>query len=572
MTRGRCLLVAAGLGAVLTAVLLGPVLLDPNGRLPGTPFVGAYSHVWRTWWTAHAVADLHVLPATTSLLAFPGGFDVGWFMAGFLDAALVVPITRFWGPVAGVNTWIAFTVASGAALAFVLAVRTGLSSGPAALVAVGWTVSPFALSLLHGGSYEVLPGPWPPLVLLGFVEMVRPGGLWPPLAALAVAAGLLLQALASWPAAVTWAGVALVGTVVVALRTPRRTPWAALGLLAGLAASWGASRILLPAPTHLPSPVLDICSLKASEFHFTHLGGPPGTRPLLVSSAHQWRSHFVVLVGLAGAAAALASRSGRLWALALVPFLLDRFLPIPWIPLRTVPGPPEGVCGLAATLLEHVGDRRLLPLYLLLPLAAAHGVQAVARALARQGLPRLGRVIAPVTIAAWLAEGWMAAPHGFPNPSFEVPDAPHARWLATAGPGAVLDLPAMAGANPTAAKAVLSRYLYEQTLHGRPIRAAVGTGLSHDPADVLDAIEFALPWDPEALGLTPRRPPRFHDAALADGWDARPLVEAGFGWLVLHGAFVAPESRAVVAASLEASLGPPEVFPGEVRVWRLDGP
>ncbi|MBN1334369.1 MAG: hypothetical protein JXB39_00250 [Deltaproteobacteria bacterium] len=545
------------LGLVAALVATWPVWLDPAGRLPGREHPGVLTHVWKFWWTAEAVLDQHTNPAWTHMLHHPRGLEVGYYLASFLDGLWTLPITQLAGPIASYNVFVVLSTATGAWAAMRLAAWLGLARGPSVFVGLAWGLCPYHVGFLYGGAIENLAAPWIPLAVLAILHLMeRPRDETSPrrraLVAVGLAACLFLEGLATWYGGLLLAcgGGALVA-LLYALRGRSAQVgalWATAGLLVGGVAVLLAARVLLPTPEPL-------CSL-AETIPTSRTFPPPLAKDLRVT----W-----LLLALAGA----ATRRGRFWLLLALPFVAD-MIAAPVV-ARHVPNTVESdasVASLAVDLVLLDSRRRSLPVHLLLSLSAGHGLAWLVGVARSRGWRRAAGILPLLAIGLWTweAQGYQGQSH-LPTPAFELEPRPHAQFLAEAEPGAVLDLPLLViqeTGSANRSKALRSRFLFDQTVHGRPVLTAVGTRLSYDLC--------ALPLpDPlvEVLHARALGSPR----PLPERWDPAAMRRNGYGWVVFHPGLQDPRADRRLERDLGAVLGAPRTFPDGVEVFRVpDGP
>jgi len=113
-------------------------------------------------------------------------------------------------------------------------------------------------------------------------------------------------------------------------------------------------------------------------------------------------------------------------------------------------------------------------------------------------------------------------------------------------------------------KAIRSRYLFDQTVHGLPILAAIGTRLPLEEKDL--ALRDPLFTSLCIVGTSIRGRP----FEVPPGWTPDALRAAGFRWVVLHRDLVVAEAEARIEAELRRVLGEPVEF-GSVLVFEIPG-
>jgi hypothetical protein len=559
-------------GLLLALLITWPLALHFTTHLPGDERIGAYSHAWKLWWTAQAVLTDHSNPAWCWRVHYPAGLPVGFFTTNFFNGVLATPATVAWGAVAGFNLVALSTIAAGCWAASLLARRLGLGFWTATLAGVAWAGSPNALGALWGGAVELMPGPWPPLLLLCLVclldeERAR-GWAVRGAAALGVAGCVLAASLTSWRAGFP---LALLGAwLLVAWRvTTGPTPWRANAFaLGGLAL--GALATALAASWLLPMPPQQGVSMPFTTVPLGMVWDPPywAIRADLTEHipAGGITHHVLFSVG-ALCVLSLRSRLGRLYLLVAAPLLLDLILPA-WVlfDLSQAGHGPGLLSDVLYFIARHDG-RRMVLLHLPLALAAAWGMRELV-ALATRRLPLCAGLVAAGVIALWAVELTVLSPGPIPSPTFPARSPDYARHLASAPKGAVIDVPLMysyAEMPGPYSKFVASTYVFDQTLHGRPSLASVGTDQSHSVADmpVRNVLLEALVSDGSTrLQSLQRLPPGSSD----------PLAERGFRWLVLHADHLPQAEFAGLTLALERLLGPPERFSDGDVVFELPAP
>lgn len=579
-------------GGVAASAATWPLVLDLGHRLPGSAYVGAYSHAWKYWWTAHALLDLHQNPAFSDLVNYPAGLAVGYYLASFLEAVWVLPVTRIFGPVAGVSVFTIGTLATAFWATTLLARWCGLGRVPGAFGALAWTFAPHYLGFLMGGSPENLPTPWIPLCLLACLVLVGLPGSGPPdrataqwrtparrvLLSAGVAITLLLQTLTTWFGGVMLGlvagGVLLVGAWIRRRGDLRGVLALLAGLLAGTAMVAVSAKILLPSGSEpLDIQVLFPVSTPPEWLRMTWKRALPES--VLYASNTLWLNHhLLVTLGLLALLGGLR-RGGRFWLLASIPFFVE--VACPETLLRHVRIPigeePTTIGVLLSTLALHF-ERRLGILHLVLALAAGHGLAWLLDAARRRGGRALAASAAFLAIGAWVAESALLGPVRLPVASFEVEASPHTDYLAAQGGGAVIDLPLLVerpGNGPRTPandrieaiiKATRSRYLFEQTRHGLPVLTAIGTRLPLEIEDlpIQDSMLSGL-----AVYAGTRQGRRL---AIPSGWTPSRLAASGFQWIVLH-KDPSEEAHAIqMEEALRRVLGEPVRF-GSVLVFRI---
>jgi hypothetical protein len=420
-------------------------------------------------------------------------------------------------------------------------------------VGLSWSLCPYHVGFLYGGAIENLAGPWIPLALVAVLHLLRvpepaSGRSRDWLVAAGLAACLFLEAMTTWfGGLVTAAGCGAAVAILAAARRRvvlRGALQATVGLLVGGIAVLLAARVLLPTPEPLCSVAEAIPTVRSSP--------PSLTGDLRLT----W-----LLLALAGA----ATRRGRVWLLLALPSIADlvaapflfRHLP------NTLPGEPS-LASLAFDLVVLDPRRRSLPAHLLLSVSAGFGLAWLLSVVRDRGWRRVALVLPLLAIGLWAGEtrAWPGQRH-LPTPAFAIEPSPHARFLAEAEPGAVVDLPLLViqgTGSANRSKELRSRYLFDQTVHGKPVLTAVGTRMSYDLC--------ALPLPDPILGL-------LHERSLGtlrplpETWDPARMRAAGYRWIVLHPRLQDPAADRRLQRDLGALFGPPAAFPGGVEVFRV---
>lgn len=443
-----------------------PLALDPTGHVAGGARTDAFNSLWNLWF-AHEGLARGELPIYTTLLDPPTGGRI--VVADPLNALLGFPLVAAFGEVAAYAILVVAHLWLAGFAAHALGKRLG-GHGWVAGIAFQW--APIVLSHVHNGSSEAVSAGVLPLALLAVVNAVERGGV-----GRAVLAGLalFLVAFSGWYAGV---GAFLVVGAILLFGwegTPRRAvvtrllPALALGL--ALTAPYAAAvRSVAEAEDGLvdikdpedvarirrtlggADPRIFVAPLDFRSPDFARLEGNPSDR------VHTAYLGFALLL--------LAARHGRrraLWAafaggivLAMGPVVvLDGFplsiagraLPLPYAALEKLPG--------------------FASLSLLYRLAT---VSALALALlADRARPAWALVV--------LAEVALLSPaRNLPDVA-PVPASGPVAVLRDLPPGIVVNLPVLAGRN----------FLFEQTMHEKPVAGSLNSGLNKPGLRVLAA-------------------------------------------------------------------------------------
>ncbi len=468
-TPRTALLLAYGLAAVLVT---WPLVLDPFGSLPGAERSDLWNSLWSFWYLQHSVLEGST-PFATELLGFPAGGSLA--VADPLNAVLGLALVPAVGLVAAYNLIVLghLVFAGWAAHRLAEEITEGDEPGWSAWVAgLGFLAAPVLVSAVHNGTSEAIAAGWLPLALLAGVRALRrPSAGAGALAAVALAAALWASWYLGLCAILGLAALAAVGEGTARLRRRLTVllPVLLVGALLALPLAWaqhhgstaadnlvgikGAAELALVRrmtgaadplgffmPGEFRSPDFARMSRYGEDFvHCAYLG-------------------WLAIIGTA--LAALRRRAGTAWllvaaalglVLAMGPVLVrdgqalllpgDRAVPLPYLLLEGLPG----FSGLS--LLFRLA---MLP-SLALVVCAARGISGLGGTRAR--------VVSVVAAVAVFAELRAVAPtHDLPALS-DAAVAPALETLAEAPEAGVMNFPVVGG----------RRYLYEQTLHGKPI-------------------------------------------------------------------------------------------------------
>ena len=548
LSRSRHTLLAVlgvvGVHLLLAVALTWPAALPGGGLVPGAERTDLYNSLWSLWFFQDALwrGDL---PYATSLLDHPGG---GTLLVADLPAA-------FWGvglvPLLGVPG--AYTVLVLARLALAGAAAHGLArewlgDARAAWVAgVAFETAPVILSGVHNGTSEAFSAAPVALAAWAALRLVRGGG-WARVGA--TGGALLLAALASWYAAVTAflfvGAILLVGggrqaasrrVAALVLGLALTLPWAAafhagstgpdnlVGIkhareLAGVRRTTGAAdpRGWLAAGDFRSPDFREMSRYDEQFIHCHYLGWPLVLLALLgVARRREGRLAFV----LAGGAGLLLAM-GPVLTLGGTPWIVmgDRAVPMPYFLVERLPGFSS------LSLLWRLGLGPALALALLASAAVAG---------------RRGAV--PAAILAVLLDLLLLSPLGRPGTApGSIAPAVHA--LAGAPEGAVLNFPVVGGRG----------YLYEQTVHGKPVAGTLNFPNNAAGRRVWRALGDAAVDTPEAARST----------------IARRARAAGVRYLVVHPDPLArPDMHDAAVRTARALYAPLPAGEGGVEVYAL---
>ena len=437
--------------AALAALVTWPLAVSLGAVVPGAERSDLWNSLWGLWYVEASLAD-GVLPWWTQLLGHPDG-GVIW-PADPLNALLALPLVALVGvPVAWGVLVLAHLTASGLA-AHALSLELGAGRG-AWVAGVGWALAPVMVSALQNGSSEMVGGVWLPLAVLGLVR-IRRGGSW-----VLAGLGLALAAVSAWytgvAAGLFWAALLLLER--------RRGLWMAGGLALVLVMPVAAlshqaattqdnligikgdkeltvvRRTIGPAdwrgwfvPGSFRSPDFARSSRYGEQFIHCHYLGWVLIGAGLLALRRRRGESFLLLAGGTGLVAAM----GPVVVMDGEPLVFgDYAIALPWLVVERLPG--------------------LSSLSLLYRLAAAPSLALAL--LAAQGVGRWGPLWA---LAVALELRLLSPVAGLPGLA-EVGDDQALTWLRGAPEGAVMNFPVAGG----------RRYLYEQTVHQKPIAGSL---------------------------------------------------------------------------------------------------
>lgn len=460
----------------LASVLLWPAVADLGQRVPGGPRTDLWNSLWSVWYFTGSLAD-GVWPGHTDLLDHPDGGTL--WVSDPLGALMAAPFVPLLGLAGAYTVLVLLQLGLAGAFAHCLAAelwtwrREGEAGAElAGLVAgVGYATAPVLLSGVHNGTSEAFAGGWAAWAAWAAFRTARHGG-WP--RALEAGLALGLAALASWYSAVVaflFAGAVLLLGIERPWRRHLLARAAALGL--GLALVLPLAAAVQDAATAEDNLVgikneRELRSVRRSTGPADPVGylapgdyRSPDFRELSRYGEGFFHCHYLGYTLLLGALLALRRPRGLGWlvaaglaglALSLGPVLArfgqavivmgDRAIPLPYLLLEGLPG---------------FGSLSLLYRLAAAPALAA----AVLAGLGWGGLVGEGRrrVLAPIVAALILAEGLLLSPLGARPDTTDVSVAPGVLALAEAPDGAVMNYPLVGGRG----------YLYEQTVHGKPV-------------------------------------------------------------------------------------------------------
>ncbi|MBN1336322.1 MAG: hypothetical protein JXB39_10210 [Deltaproteobacteria bacterium] len=495
--------------ATLAVCITWPVALHPATLVAGAQRSDLWESLWSLWMFQRQVWAGQI-SFHTDLIGFPDGGTI--VVADLVNAVIALPLVPVLGVVPAYNLLVlGHLVFSGAAahrLAEALPPR-GAPRGAGWVAGTAWIAAPVLVSGIHNGTSEAIAGGWLPLALLAALAAVRRGG-----AGRGIAAGgaLALCTLASWyfglAAFLAVAALLVVGegSVPLGRRFLRLLPVMAVG--AGLVAPVAFAVLRAStAPDTLVGikNVRELASVRRTNGPADPVGWfaigdyrSPDFRELSRYGEDFIHCHYLGWVLLLGGILALAGRTrrrglawialaglaGGLLAMGPVvarfgsPVLLgqDRAIPLPWFLVERWPGLSS------LSLLYRLGA---LPS---LALSVMAGIGLASRT-------RWSRIATLVAVASVLVDLRLLAPvRGLPHVASAVPPRPIVD-LAAAPEGAVMNFPVVGG----------RPYLWEQTVHGKPLAGSLNFPNSRASQHVWRGI-LAAPADrPEAVREAVRR-------------------------------------------------------------------
>ncbi len=470
--------VAYLVGAV---VLTWPLAADPFHRVAGGARTDAFNSLWNLWF-AHEGLARGTIPVHTTLLDPPDGGRIA--IADPLNALLGFPLVSTVGEVAAYAVLVVFHLWLAGFAAHALGRRLG---GHGWVAGIGFQWAPILLSHVHNGSSEAVSAGVLPLALLACVDALERGG-----ARRIVLAGLalFLVAVSGWYAGV---GAFLVVTAILLLGweglahrqvVARLLPAFALGLALTVPFAAAVRSVAeaedglvdIKNPDELgrirrtlgaADPRIFVAPLDFRSPDFAHLEANPSDRVhtaylgyalILLALAHgRRRSLWVALLG--GVVLAM----GPVVVIDGFPASVGgRALPLPYAALERLPGFSSlsllyRLATVSALLLALLADRAK-------PWWAAVVVAEVALLSPARNLPDVAEVPVSEPIAALRDE----------------PD------------GIVVNLPVLAGRN----------FLFEQTIHGKPVAGSLNSGMNRAGLRVLAAGRKLRAGEIDAVAFT----------------------------------------------------------------------
>lgn len=490
---------------LLALITTYPLVTDLAGQLLGYPDVDIWNHVWGFWWFKHMLLEKHAWPLTTELLGYP---KVGrLYFIDPLNALLSVPLQTFLSLPLASNLVLLFELALAGVSAHLLAREAGARTGGALLAGTVVGLSPLLRCEVHNGITEVYNLGWLGLALWGTLRLLHSGKLRD---------GLLTGILGGLAFVACWyyglaAGLAAGMVVLMTLLLPNRGQMSAWQqgrgrmllalLLAGaagmaialpfmLAFRWtltGPDAIIFRQPDHnfflARHNAMDLLSFfMPGHYHHPDLWRDFNER-FYHTTYLGWMGLVLAFIGLKAAWGRRFALLGALFGLlSLGPFLYvggkflsinNKVIPLPFSVLYQ---------GFGMASITHSSRLATVTLFAV-ALGAALGWDRLQDWLTTRrqshGKPSTGLLVGTWSVvwSLMVAELMFASPAPFPLSLSDARYAQSSYVLAQDPvPGAVLDVPAKYENTMRP-----SRFLYEQTLHQRPIPYLVDVKAGHTP-------------------------------------------------------------------------------------------
>ena len=434
-----------------------PAAVQLGSHAPGAARTDLWNSLWSLWFAQHNFA-LKGFSAETSLISFPKGGLL--LVADPIGALLAGPLVPLVGVAVAYTLLVLFQLTFAGLMAHGFAEDVTGDRTAGWIAGVGFATAPILLAGVHNGTSEAFSGGWTALAVWMSWRAARRHRIRDVLLALLC---IVIGALASWYSAMIefvfigvlllwppqrpwrqglWARVAVL-VLGMALVAPLAAGvhWAAIHPdnlvsiksgreLSGVRRSTGAADILgFFAPFDFRSPDFRVRSRYGEEFFHCHYLG----FVLLIGALRRRGAGWLWLGGIACAVLALGPvlvRNGQ----ALI-ILTDRAIPLPYFLVERLPG----FSSLSLLFRLTVGTSLALSIL--------------------AGIGYAGTRWWWIVPLAILAEGRLLSPLGGLPDTSDVTVAPAIHALSEAPAGAVMNFP-VAGGRP---------YLYEQTVHGKPV-------------------------------------------------------------------------------------------------------
>jgi hypothetical protein len=462
----------------MAMVMVWPAVGEWGELIPGSARSDLWNGLWTSWMTAEAVFSGES-PLHTNFLGFPDG---GTLVPADLPGALVIGLLgKTFGLPAAYTGFVIFRLAIGGFIVHRFAADLWSSERRAWVAGCLFTVAPVLLSGVHNGTTEAFAGGAPAFTAWMFWKLYKNGrSLHGLLAALGLGFCALISPYAASVALLFgggWAVQRLWECQFSGKRTFTRAEIQGWGIFISVSlctvAPWGW---LVHQLSTDPGNLIGIKDL--SELDRVRRGtGPADPRIYLwpgeffspdfpkISRYGEEFIHcsYLGIVALTGAVGSLRRPSGPILAmigscgalLSLGPVLLFDGLPYLFADERVMPMP--------YLLVEDLPGFSSLSLLWRLGLAPTLAV-----ALLAAGVPLQERWL-PIFLIAATAELAFFSPTAQRGLTTPVPQSPALLALAKAPPGAVVNFP-LVGGRP---------YLYEQTIHQKPLAASLNFPNNH---------------------------------------------------------------------------------------------
>lgn len=456
----------------LALVLTWPLAADPHSQVVGAVRSDAWNSLWNLWFVHDALVSGRS-PFFTTLLAHPVGGRI--VVADPLNTLVGYPLVAAFGVVEAYALLVVLHTTFSGVAAHALGRTLG---GRGWVAGVGYQLAPVIVSHLHNGSSEAIAAGWLPLAALAVwrvTEAPTPrrvaqaglamavcavGGWYAGVGAWCVLVGIFLFHRPAWRQLAATAGLALALTLPVA-KAVRDVARAEDGLveIKGGADLERLRRTIGPAD---PRTFFVPGSFRSPDF--PHLQGAPS------DYVHTTYLGYVLLgLAIAGLWRRWDTRACGPWlvagsmgvVLALGPVVVingfplairGRAMPLPYLLLEGLPGFNSlsllyRVAGVSALALAVLADRTVI-----------------------------GRFSPVAALLVGLEASLLSPARGLPAVS-QVPHSPALQELAGAPDGAIINLPIAASRT----------YMFEQTIHHKPLASSLNTGANQASLRVLTA-------------------------------------------------------------------------------------
>ncbi len=566
--------------SVLTLVVTYPVVAQLSSHLVGHPDIDVWNHAWGFWWVKTRVMDAHEVPLFTRMIGYPKGGRL--YFIDPLNALLSMPLQALWGLVPAYNLTVLAELAFAGIATHWLARSLEVSTPGALLAGSLVCTSPVLRCEMHNGITEVGNVGWLALAMLALHRVFRTGRFRDAV----LAGGATATAfVACWYHGMAAGGVALVLAVHAAWRhrsqlsTVRRAIPPAIGyLLTALflaAPFWAAFLWTLQGDgsiiKRLPGLNAFLVGHNATDLLSFFHPGQYYSPDLWVEHGERFlHTTYLGFVPLVAALLGVRHKQARPWILTGVVFAVLALGPYLYVGGRFVTVGKYLVPLPFAILSQGIGlmaithpARMVIVTVLCLAIVAGMGMD---RLVSR--FPRFRHAWSIAFLGGTVVEMLLLAPGPFPMSTAHAEGGPGLQAIAQdPEPGAILDVPVQYLNTMRT-----SRYLYEQTIHGRPTPYIVNVRAQSTPwlhQSYLYQWIRALPGTPHITMLQDlkRAPVEKLRASLNQDF-----IRAGYRYIVIHRRIVSPPFGVWPYRHLfDPVLGPPEATPDGLWIYRLPG-